>query len=282
MAQDYLMSFRPAKETFSREEALDILRRNAALYRNDEGFIDYIAQLAAYLVSHCNEDDDMDEAGGFPAPGAFGLQPAISPYQNPEGGNQLPPTVAQLRAQHSSPQIRRIAPAPGMMPPPGMPPQAPPRPMPYQAPPQNSGSYPLPQYPPQGPPPPAQQPAPAVASAYPPSPLRPSMSSPAVPRPSLYPPARQPTNPGMGQPPTPPPQMPRNPGMPQMPPSPMSGDQYPAPPQGEDPAVGRARVYRVAKTYKGQTSSIEFPCKACGARMPAGTRQCPSCGHIVG
>lgn len=46
------MTFKTGKQKFSKEEIIDILKRNISLYRDEEEFVQYIVDLAMYLVEH--------------------------------------------------------------------------------------------------------------------------------------------------------------------------------------------------------------------------------------
>lgn len=54
------MAFHSAKETLTREEVLDILRRNVALYKNEPEFVNYIVDLSLYLLEHLAESEEQD------------------------------------------------------------------------------------------------------------------------------------------------------------------------------------------------------------------------------
>lgn len=44
------MAFHEAKKSFSKDEIIDILKKNVALYRNEPEFVNYIVELAMYLL----------------------------------------------------------------------------------------------------------------------------------------------------------------------------------------------------------------------------------------
>ena len=44
------MSFKSAKKKLTREEIVEILKRNAELYKNEPDFINYIIDLAMFLL----------------------------------------------------------------------------------------------------------------------------------------------------------------------------------------------------------------------------------------
>ena len=46
------MTFKKGKQKFSKEEIIDILKRNAALFKDEEEFVQYVVDLATYLIEH--------------------------------------------------------------------------------------------------------------------------------------------------------------------------------------------------------------------------------------
>lgn len=46
------MAFRTGKQKFTKEEIIDILKRNVSLFKDEEEFVQYIVDLAMYLVEH--------------------------------------------------------------------------------------------------------------------------------------------------------------------------------------------------------------------------------------
>ena len=46
------MTFKTGKQKFTKEEIIDILKRNVSLFRDEEEFVQYIVDLAMYLVEH--------------------------------------------------------------------------------------------------------------------------------------------------------------------------------------------------------------------------------------
>jgi rubrerythrin len=46
------VTFKKGKQKFSKEEIIDILKRNVNLFREEEEFVQYIVDLAMYLVEH--------------------------------------------------------------------------------------------------------------------------------------------------------------------------------------------------------------------------------------
>lgn len=89
------MSIKPARQSFNREEILDIIRRNVALYKDEEGFVEYLTDLAAYLFQYALDDESVSalKEDPFQAPTPPGVR-LIEPDMDPVS---LPPTVAELR-----------------------------------------------------------------------------------------------------------------------------------------------------------------------------------------
>lgn len=58
------MVFHSAKESLTREEILDILRRNVKLYKNEPEFVNYIVDLALYLLENVAHEE-LEMRGGF-------------------------------------------------------------------------------------------------------------------------------------------------------------------------------------------------------------------------
>lgn len=124
------MSIKPARQSFNREEILDIIRRNVALYKDEEGFVDYLTDLSAYLFQYTLDEESVSALREDPLrpptpPVVRTLDPDLDPAV-------LPPTVEQLRRRSGevarpgslSPEPYRMVAAP---PPPRTPPPAPPR-----------------------------------------------------------------------------------------------------------------------------------------------------------
>jgi len=53
------MAIHPAKETLTREEIIDILRRNVKLYKNEPEFVNYIVDLALYLLESLADQEEQ-------------------------------------------------------------------------------------------------------------------------------------------------------------------------------------------------------------------------------
>jgi rubrerythrin len=46
------MTYKKGKQQFTKEEIIEILRRNVNLFKDEDEFVDYIVELALYLVEH--------------------------------------------------------------------------------------------------------------------------------------------------------------------------------------------------------------------------------------
>ena len=46
------MTFKKGKQKFEKDEIIDILKRNVTLFKDEEDFVQYIVDLALYLVEH--------------------------------------------------------------------------------------------------------------------------------------------------------------------------------------------------------------------------------------
>jgi rubrerythrin len=46
------MTFKKSKQQFTKEEIIEILKRNVNLFKDEDEFVDYIVELALYLVEH--------------------------------------------------------------------------------------------------------------------------------------------------------------------------------------------------------------------------------------
>ncbi len=88
------MGSHPAKESLTRTEILDILRRNVALYKNEPEFVNYIVDLALYLLENLAENDPRREAlaGEMGASGAPSA-PASAPAPPPAARIEIHPTT---------------------------------------------------------------------------------------------------------------------------------------------------------------------------------------------
>lgn len=57
------MAVKVARESFSKEEIIDILKRNVALYKNERDFVDYIVNLAMFLIDQQHDAHVKDPEG---------------------------------------------------------------------------------------------------------------------------------------------------------------------------------------------------------------------------
>ena len=270
------MSVKRAKDSFSREEILDILSRNAALYKEEEGFAEFFAQLSLYLAS-CEGEGERSPSVSKSVPPVRGAQdweePMVPEGQTPQparasddededGPVVMPPTVAELRQSRDS-VASDVAPRPFK--PTRTPPPPPPPPdesdEDWESP---SGRYNMPS---------SEQPKPESNT---PKPFRSGGVSKnvEVDRVSLTPYAES-----SGSVKKPEPQ--------EMHPQPEEPKGPPAKKPEEDTnagfvqrKIGKARVYRVSRSYKSSTSA-EVPCGVCGTMIPLGVKHCPGCGTPV-
>lgn len=72
------MTFKRGKQKFTKEEIIDILKRNVSLFRDEDEFVQYIVDLAMYLVEHrlYNASEASERAQGTPQPAAVPPPPA--------------------------------------------------------------------------------------------------------------------------------------------------------------------------------------------------------------
>jgi hypothetical protein len=70
------MGYRLAKNKLTRDEIVDILKRNVEIYRNEPEFIGYIVDLAIYLIEYkldreAPARDEAEEAVSQPRPTVY-------------------------------------------------------------------------------------------------------------------------------------------------------------------------------------------------------------------
>lgn len=243
------MPKQPAKETFSRQEIHEILRRNVELYRSDPGFVEYFTELTLYLMGK-SEQGEVLAPNETPLPMDYLKRPdpKPAPLSPPESGSR-PATPPPLEEEPSS---RRLARSPYLPP----------------APPPSLDDVPLPS---------------GVSRDKTPPPFHPQAPHPS----SSEKRDRTPTvnverAPLQTPHPPPPPPAGETSSRRLIPPSrPAQGDKDAS---DRDPAVkgspvsGRTQVYRVVRPYKSPTS-LEVPCKSCGTMIPHEAQYCPGCGE---
>ncbi len=235
------MAIKSAKEEFTKEDVIEILRRNVALYKDEREFVEYIVELATYLIDrHYGEERISSEAMPLP-PGMRGSKKQESaPAPGASGsltGKDLPPRVSDLRGQ-----ARRT----------------------------ESGSFLPPSFGPEESRPKHDE---EPASPAPPSSGEQQPQVPASPEPQSDPPSgrlhfireehRDPAAEAHEEPPPPPSN---------------TGERRKT--TVNVSRLGRARVYKVVRPYKVSTSA-QVPCPVCGDKVPMGERQCPCCGHLL-
>ncbi len=61
------MTYKKGKQQFTKEEIIEILRRNVNLFKDEDEFVDYIVELALYLVEHRMQSQTEATDGTIPA-----------------------------------------------------------------------------------------------------------------------------------------------------------------------------------------------------------------------
>lgn len=314
------MAYQAAKETFSRDEILDILRRNVELYRNEPTFVNYIVDLAMYLLE-CQGAMDQPDSGSqdldpLSAIGmhAVGGAPAqAQPHSHVADHGSSPghaahyPPQSSHDAHHHHPGSPHYAPPPSSHAPPsspGAPIGAPQQDVADielanvhvfpsfletnpgfakdQDPKSTPGSYTFrPAGAPAPPAPPAQSPA---AAAY-----RNSFSGGGAGAQGGNPPSSTRLQAVSGLPPSSASQPSSTGGFISPPREATKAVPIRQPPSpqasGEKPMpkvkIEQSPRTRVYKVFRSHTSSVEVPkCPICGSET-RGTRTCPNCGHIL-
>lgn len=233
------MPKKPAKETFSREEVHEILRRNVELYRNDPGFVEYFVELTLYFVGKSGLGDTLTpEQTPLPVDYLKRPDPKPAPLSPPPAKEE--PEVAGP-ADEDTPSSRRFAK------PPIVPPSAPP--------PASLDEVAVP---------------PNMKREQTPPPFHPSKEPPGV---NVERAPLQTPTPGEPRPAGETSSRRMIPGLQSG--APRGED---PPPMKKPPLTGRTQVYRVVRPYKSPTS-MEVPCKSCGTMMPHEAQYCPGCGE---
>jgi len=111
------MGVKVARESFTKEEIIDILKRNVTLYKGERDFVDYIVNLAMFLIEQqysAEGDSIQQEYGSLDADSLSSLTPMpvtgflpMSEHdrpQGPPGGYQTPQPVAGYDAGPSGGQ----------------------------------------------------------------------------------------------------------------------------------------------------------------------------------
>lgn len=297
------MGIKPARESFTREEIIDILKRNAALYKDEVDFVDYLVDLTMYLLDkHYGENRISPWAAPDPPPAR--AQPAPVPGIAERDRVVMPPTVAELQDRNREPGSERYRLAPTAFtpvaappPPPGPPslqhPSMPPPPggrepeivnpssgririagivnpaSPAASP--QAGRQEVEVDPASGRFRVAQQGAPAQnpATTLPPSRIEPAL-----------PPLVTPSAPALRERKRREPE----PRVPEPPPEPVDADfDPPEEPAGERRPSGAVRKpgnFRMFRSVKSSTG-VEILCPGCGLKVPLQTKQCPNCGRLL-
>ncbi len=235
------MPYKSAKENFSKDEVLEILRRNVALYKDEREFVEYIVELATYLIDR-HYGGERISSGEMPLPPGM-RGPAKRPETHDTGGSlaskDLPPRVSDLRGHGRRTESGSFLP-PSFAQDDSAPEAA-----------KESADLDMPDSPPSGkdaprtPPSPASQ-EPQGGSLH----FVRGEHDPA----DANPPGHEPAPPG-------------------------SEGQKPRTTVNVS-RLGRARVYKVVRPYKVSTTA-QVPCPVCGVQVPMGEPQCPNCGHLL-
>lgn len=61
------MTYKKGKQQFTKEEIIEILRRNVNLFKDEDEFVDYIVELALYLVEHRMQTQTEANDGTMPS-----------------------------------------------------------------------------------------------------------------------------------------------------------------------------------------------------------------------
>jgi hypothetical protein len=89
------MAVKVARESFSKEEIIDILKRNVTLYKGERDFVDYIVNLAMFLIEQQlplegDADSIQQEYGSLDADSLSGLTPMPVTGFLPMSGHEQP------------------------------------------------------------------------------------------------------------------------------------------------------------------------------------------------
>ncbi|MCX7719510.1 MAG: hypothetical protein N2111_14065 [Candidatus Sumerlaeaceae bacterium] len=71
------MTLRKGQQRFTKEEIVEILRRNVNLFRDEEEFVEYIVDLAIYLVEHKLRSETESDAAPSGAAAAAAAEEII-------------------------------------------------------------------------------------------------------------------------------------------------------------------------------------------------------------
>lgn len=264
------MPFKSGKEKFTKEEIIDILKRNVSLYKDEKEFVDYIVNLAMFLMDQYYERLEEERRSGDGI-ALFDLTKKDDEQEQSSGGPQSPSHKPKPPEGPRAPVINKAL--------------SQNTPISFPQPPSKSpNDFSVDR---------EVDPMEEFLRNAPPKPFGHSEKEPEQPE--------KPARPFFKDDPTPPSLRARRqeekPPEPEEKPrydvnvSPLSTpdpeDRKPRPPkEGEDEKKfdvidkGRTRVYRVVRSYKSQ-STIEIPCPVCGASVPGESKRCPTCGHLM-
>ncbi len=119
------MAIRPAQQIFKRDEIAEILRRNVSLYKDEDGFVDYLVDLTRFLVENSQDYADGNNSSIFDAFGSPASEEhrpvheredpspitpsgfdAVEDSEGEVGPINMPPKVSDLKNRQSGDQIK--------------------------------------------------------------------------------------------------------------------------------------------------------------------------------
>jgi rubrerythrin len=83
------MAFKKGKQKFSKEEIIDILKRNVSLFKDEDEFVQYIVDLATYLVEHRLQTATGSDANTPEREGQPSIIRRTEPYRTRERDEEL-------------------------------------------------------------------------------------------------------------------------------------------------------------------------------------------------
>jgi len=90
------MAYRKGKQQFTKEEIIEILRRNVNLFRDEDEFVDYIVELALYLVEHRMQTQTEATDGSAAPPAAPAGDEVFEKRQEPFRRGSFSPSDAEV------------------------------------------------------------------------------------------------------------------------------------------------------------------------------------------
>lgn len=274
------MGYKSARENFSKEDILDILKRNVSLYKDEKEFVDYIVNLAMFLIDSNYGSDRISPWEAPPPPGvATPTGPSVQasagapPQPPPPSPNApiLPELSTGKMAPPSADEIRRRRQSASLNAPMSENFHEPSAPKPF-----NLTGAQEPSAPPPAPAPPTER-VPIARPAAPPAAPLPAASMDEIPLnlPGARTSGIYQVKGGLS---TPAPDAPKSREVKKL--DEPEGATGPSAPKINVQNDGRTRVYRVVRAYRSSTA-IESPCPVCGQLVPAEAPRCLACGHLM-